>query len=119
MDIPVVFLDLANAFDKVPHRRLLDKLRKHGIGGKLLGMICDWLRHRRQRVCIKGIKQSDWEEVWVVFLMVLFWVPLFLIFINDLDDNVSGNVLKFADDTKIFGQVRNGHDNIRMQADLD
>ena len=26
-----IFLDLAKAFDKVPHGRLLEKLRKHGI----------------------------------------------------------------------------------------
>jgi len=117
--VDIVFLDLAKAFDKVPHRRLLEKVRKHGIGGKLLGMIGDWLRHRRQRVCIKG-KQSDWEEVWSGVPQGSVLGPLlFLIFINDLEDNVSGNVLKFADDTKIFGQVRNGHDNIRMQADLD
>jgi len=30
-------LDLAKAFDKVPHQRLLEKLRKHGIGGKFRG----------------------------------------------------------------------------------
>ena len=44
---------------------------------------------------------------------------LFLIFINDLEDNTSGNVLKFADDTKIFRQVRDVQDNFSMQADLD
>ena len=33
-------------------------------------------------------------------------------FINDLEDNTSGNVLKFADDTKIFRQVRDVQDNI-------
>ena len=44
---------------------------------------------------------------------------LFLIFINDLEDNTSGNVLKFADDTKIVRQVRDVQDNISMQADLD
>ena len=32
--------------------------------------------------------------------------PLFfLIYINDLDDNITSNVLKFADDTKVFRKV--------------
>ena len=30
----IVFLDLAKAFDKVPHRRLMEKIAKHGIGGR-------------------------------------------------------------------------------------
>jgi len=55
--VDIVFLSLAKAFDKVPHGRLLEKLGKHGIGGKLVGSICDWPRNRRQRVCVKG-KQS-------------------------------------------------------------
>ena len=37
---------------------------------------------------------------------------LFLIFINDLDEDINSNILKFADDTKIFKEVR-------LQADLD
>jgi len=32
---------------------------------------------------------------------------LFLIFINDLDNQLSSNVLKFADDTKLFGVIDN------------
>jgi len=38
----IVFLDLAKAFDKVPHQRLLKKLRKHGSGGKILRTIGNW-----------------------------------------------------------------------------
>jgi len=41
--VDVVFLDLAKAFDKVPHKRLLEKLNKHGIGGKLLSVVGNWL----------------------------------------------------------------------------
>ena len=33
--VDVIYLDVAKAFDKVPHLRLLDKLEKHGIGGKV------------------------------------------------------------------------------------
>ena len=52
--VNIVFLDLAEAFDMVPHQRLLEKLRKHGIAGKVLGVIENWLKGRRQRVCIRG-----------------------------------------------------------------
>ena len=44
----VVFLDLAKAFDKVPHKRLLEKLNKHGISGKLLSVIGNWLSNRNK-----------------------------------------------------------------------
>ena len=44
--VDIVLLDLAKAlkaFDKVPHKRLLEKLNKHGIIGKLLSIISNWL----------------------------------------------------------------------------
>ena len=31
---------------------------------------------------------------------------LFLIYINDVDDNIINNVLKFVDDTKVFRKVK-------------
>jgi len=75
--VDIVFLVLAKAFDKVPHCRLLQKLRKCGIGWKLLGTIGDWLRNRQERVYTKG-KQSAWEEVWSgVLLRALFWSPCY------------------------------------------
>jgi len=48
-----LLLDLAKALDKAPHQ----EVKKHGIGGKLLGVIGKWLQNRRQRVCIKGKNQ--------------------------------------------------------------
>ena len=44
--VDVVYLDFAKTFDKVPHSRKLEKLEKHGIGGKLgpgleLGSVID------------------------------------------------------------------------------
>jgi len=102
--LDIVFLDLAKAFDKIPRLRLLKKLKKHGIIGKPLRVIGDWLSNRRQRVCIKG-KQSSWEEVWSGVPQGSVLGPLlFLIFINDLKSNTTGSVFKYADDKRFLGK---------------
>jgi len=53
--IDVIFLDFANAFDKVPHKRLILKLESHGISRKVLQWVSEWLRRRMQRVRINGV----------------------------------------------------------------
>ena len=44
---------------------------------------------------------------------------LFLIYINDLEDDISSKVLKFADDTKVIRKVTNDTDKQSLQDDLD
>jgi len=48
-NVDAIFLDLAKAFDKVPHKRLLLELEAHGIGGLVSNWIKSWLADRRQR----------------------------------------------------------------------
>ena len=60
--IDVIFLDFAKAFDKVPHQRLLRKLKAHGINGKIFKWISAWLTNRKQRVCLQG-ELSGWLDV--------------------------------------------------------
>jgi len=62
MNVNVIFLDFAKAFDKVPHRRLLAKLQSHGIDGKVVRWVASWLKGRKQRVCIDG-SSSHWADV--------------------------------------------------------
>ena len=42
-----VDVDFQKAFDKVPHQRLLLKLKAHGIGNDVINWIEKWLTHRR------------------------------------------------------------------------
>ena len=44
---------------------------------------------------------------------------LFLIYTNDLDEDIRNFILKFADDTKVFGKVMNDKDNRKLQEDLN
>ena len=44
---------------------------------------------------------------------------LFLIYINDLDDDITSKVLKFADDTKVFRKIKCDADRQHLQDDLN
>ncbi len=115
----MLYLDFAKAFDKVPHRRLIDKLEAHGISGKISGWIEEWLSGRRQRVCING-SCSGWRPVTSGVPRGSVLGPvLFLIFINDLDTSTTRSILKFADDTKVLGKADEGSEIQTIQDDLD
>ena len=89
--VDIIYLDFQKAFDKVPHQRLLLKLKAHGIGDSITDWIEQWLTDRRQRVVVDG-EVSNWKSI-------LSGVPqgsvlgpiLFLIYINDLDDSITSN----------------------------
>jgi len=119
LSVDVIFLDFAKAFDKVPHQRLLCKLNAHGIQGKLLNWISAWLRNRRQRVCLQGELSGWWDVTSGVPQGSVLGPVLFLIFINDLDNDVRNWILKFADDTKIYSCLRDSKDCDLLQDDLD
>ena len=52
--VDVIYLDFKKAFDKVPHQRLLLKLKARGIGNGMINWIEKWLIDRRQRVVVDG-----------------------------------------------------------------
>ena len=62
LPVDVLYLYFSKAFDKVPHQRLIYKLRAHGIGPELSRWIENWLTDRKQRVTIKGT-QLPWTCV--------------------------------------------------------
>jgi len=118
-NVDTIYLDLAKAFDKVPHHRLMSKLKAHGIDGLVGNWIKAWLSDRWQRVCLDG-SYSSWRRVWSGVPQGSVLGPiLFLIFINDIDNTIHSSVLKFADDTKVYGIVDNQSDGQQLQDDLN
>ena len=94
------------------------KIKSLGIMGNIYNCIEDWLKDRVQRVVLLG-SSSKW-------IKVISGVPqgsvlgplLFLIYINDIDESVCSNLLKFADDTKVFSVVTDIDDVNKLQNDL-
>jgi ribonucleases P/MRP protein subunit RPP40 len=91
----------------------------HGITGDLLRWIRNWLTHRRQWVVING-EFSQWNSVASGVLQGSILGPiLFLIYINDLEQNLTSTVIKFADDTNVYGCVTSKFEAQVLQNDLD
>ena len=117
--VDVIYLYFQKAFDKVPHQRLIRKLKSHGMGSSIINWIEHWLTDRRQRVVVDA-EVSSWKSV-------LSGVPqgsvlgpiLFLVYTNDLEEGVTGKILTIADDTKLFRKVKEIGDKQNLQDDID
>ncbi|XP_069748575.1 matrix metalloproteinase-20-like [Narcine bancroftii] len=108
--------------DKVPQERQIQKVMRLGIHGTSAVWIQNWLTYGKQSVVVDR-KYSAWMSVTNEVLQGSALGPLlFVIFINDLDEDVASRDRKFVDDSKVGGAVdsveccqRLQHDIIRMQ----
>ena len=101
----IIYLDFQKAFDKVPHKRLLSKVKVHGITENLSKWIEDWLSERKQRVVING-KTPEWINVNSGVPQGSVLGPiLIIIYINDIDEGITCKISKFTDDTNIANKV--------------
>ena len=115
----VIIMDFAKAFDKVPHNRLIHKLHRYGIGGKVNGWVEDFLKDRQQRVVCEG-EMSEWEPVTSGVPQGSVIGPiLFLLYINDLPDGLQSQVRLFADDTIVYMAISSKKQAEILQSDLD
>ena len=95
-------MDISAAFDKVWHNGLIAKLSQIGIDGYFLNFFKSYLTNRKQCVIVDGVK-SD-------FLDVKAGVPqgsrlgplLFIIYINDIINDIESDIMIFADDTTLL-----------------
>jgi len=117
--IDIIYLDFQKAFDTVPHKRLIEKIRAYGVKDPVLGWIKSFLENRKQYVQLRGSK-SEWKNVTSGIPQGSVLGPiLFIIYINDLPEVVNSNIYLFADDTKIYKSISTQADQEVLQSDID
>ena len=82
-------------------------LEAAGISGSLLLWFRSYLTNRKQRVVLPGA-ESDWRYIRAGVPQGSILGPiLFLLFINDIVDEIGCNIRLFADDTSLYITVEN------------
>ena len=116
----MVYCDFMKAFDKVPHRRLIHKIENYGITGNILGWIDSFLSDRTQCININQASSKTTNVTSGIPQGSVLGPILFVLYINDLPEVVSPGtwIYLFADDTKIFRQIRSQDDRNILQNDV-
>ena len=101
-----VALDISKAFDRVWNAGLLHKLKSYGISVQIFGLISSFLSNRRLRVALDGKSSQEYP----VNAGVPQGSTLFLLYINDLPDDVICNIAIYADDTTLYSKCNQASD---------
>ena len=120
ISVDAAYMDFRKAFDTVPHKRLLNKLKGYNINGPVLNWIESFLSDRQQFVKINNECSSNLKVTSGVPQGSVLGPTLFIYFINDLPNVVTNSSVKiFADDTKVYKEIKNENDVNDLQKAID
>ena len=103
----LVFLDQSKAFDRIHHSSLMRKLKVKGIDGGLLQLLSSYLHNRNIRVALSGAK-SRWHVIKAGVPQGSILGPLlFLIYADDIEENLECDIHMYADDAVLIAKYTN------------
>ena len=105
-----VALDISKAFDRVWQAGLLHKFKSYGISGQIFGIISSFLSNRRLRVVLDGKSSQEYPVNAGVPQGSILGHTLFLLYINDLPDDVICDIAIYADDTTLYSKCNQAYD---------
>jgi hypothetical protein len=105
--VDVIYIDFKRAFDCIVYSKLLYKLQRYGICGKLLAWISAFLHARTQSVVIENCHSDYVDVISGVPQGSILGPILFILFINDIDlaCPTNTNLKLFADDLKLYSVI--------------
>ena len=113
--------DMSKAFDRVWDAGRLHKLKCYGISGQIFGLISSFLSHRRLRVVLDGKSSEEYPVNAGVPQGSILGPTLFLLYINDLPDDVICDIAIYADDTTLYSKCDRASDlwqQLELASDL-
>ena len=99
-----VLLDISKAFDRIWHAGHLHKLKSYGISGRIFHLISSFLSNRQLQVVLDGKSSQEYPVNAGVPQGSILGPTLFLLYINDLPDDVICNIAIYADDTTLYSK---------------
>ena len=99
-----VALYISKAFDRVWHAGLLHKLKSDGISGQIFGLISSFLSNRRLRIVLDGKSSQEYPVNAGVPQGSILGPTLFLLYINNLPDDVIWSIAIYADYTTLYSK---------------
>ena len=102
-----VALDISKAFDRVWHAGLLHKHKSYGISGQIFDLNSSFLSNRR---LLDGKSSQEYSVNAGVPQGSILGPTLFLLYINDLPDDVICNIAIYADDTTLYSKCDQASD---------
>ena len=105
-----VELDISKTFDRVWHAGLFHKLKSYGILGQIFGLISSFLSNRRPRVVLDVKSSQEYPVNAGVPQSSILGPTLFLLYINDLPDDVICDIAIYADDTTLYSKCDRASD---------
>ena len=112
-----VALDISKTFDKVWHAGLLHKLKSSRISGQIFGLISSFLSNRQLRVVLNGKSSQKYPVNAEVPQGSIVGLILFLLYINDLPDDVICHITIYGNDTTLYSKCDQAFD-LRQQLEL-
>ena len=105
-----VAIDISKTFDRVCHAGLLYKLKSYGISSQIFGHITSFLSNRRLGVVLDGKFSQECPVNAGVPQGSILGPTLFLLYINDLPDDVICDIAIYADDTTLYSKCDQASD---------
>ena len=102
-----VTLDIPKAFDRVWHAGLLHKFKS---SVHIFSLISFFLSNRRLRVVLNGKSSQEYPVNAGVPQGSILGPTLFLLYINDLPDDVICDIAIYADDTTLYSKCDQASD---------